>query len=169
MKKLVCLVALFSVLGLFAPQVAQTQFGFLFRHPLEGKYAPDFTLDTLNNRNVNFTEFRDGQPAILFFWTTWCPHCRRELKELSARKVELNQKEIKLILIDLEESPAQVKSYFKRSDIYFDVFMDTKAVVAENYRIMGVPSYFFVDSTGKVKAVEHVFLEDYEVVLLGEK
>ena len=60
--------------------------GSFMTQTLIGKPAPDFTLDTLSAKQVNMTSYRSGKKAIIFFWATWCPHCRVQLKELNARR-----------------------------------------------------------------------------------
>src|SRR3990172_4604151 len=43
--------------------------------PLEGFYAPDFSLaDSLTGQQVTLGEYY-GRPVLIFFWTTWCPNC----------------------------------------------------------------------------------------------
>lgn len=165
MKKIAGGLILVLVMGALVTQVADAQFFSFFRHPLEGKVAPDFTLNTLTKKDVNFSEFRNGQSAVLFFWATWCPHCRVEIKVLSEKKDELQEKGIKIILIDIEETAEQITDYFNRSGISADVFLDKDAVVAESYSIMGVPSYFLINNDGVVESVGHVFPEDLEKIL----
>jgi len=155
MKKHVVWLVLFLVVSLFVVQMCEAQF-FSFKHPLEGKPAPDFTLNTLQSQNINFGEYRDDKASIIFFWATWCPHCRRELKDLKA-------------LVNIEEPAGQIRSYLKRANLTFDIFMDTDATVAQGYKIMGVPSYFLVDKEGSIRSVGHVFPEDYEDTLRAKK
>ncbi len=40
--------------------------------------APDFKLQDTNGGLVMLSSYKGKQPIILFFWTTWCPYCRRE-------------------------------------------------------------------------------------------
>ncbi|MCK5215353.1 MAG: TlpA family protein disulfide reductase [Candidatus Omnitrophica bacterium] len=139
---------------------------FFFRHPLIGKEAPDFTLDTLKNTNVNFTAYRQDQPAILFFWATWCAHCRTQIKVLSEEIPALNQEGIKVALIDLQENPRLIKRYLNSNKLNVDIFMDSDAYVAQEYGVQGVPTFVFVDKSGLVKAVEHYMSDDYKDLIL---
>ena len=150
-------IALFCIIGVV---VAQAQFAF-FGHPLKGKPAPDFTLDTLNG-SQNLAQVRQGQKAILFFWATWCPHCREQLQELDSRKGEFKSKNIEIVLVDLAESEQLVRQYMKKENIRFNVFLDRNSTVTEQYGVYGVPTYFFVDEQGVVQTVEHFLPEDYE-------
>ena len=58
---------------LFAAQPLRTE---------TSELATNFTLLDLENKEFSLSDFK-GKPVILFFWTTWCPYCRGELKKLN--------------------------------------------------------------------------------------
>ena len=157
---------LFLIVFVFGLSKVNAQF-FLFGNPLEGKKAPDFTLSTLKKTSVNMTEYRDGKSAILFFWTTWCPHCRSALRNLNTQYAEIEKKGIKFILINIEESKSQVASYLKRNSIRLDVFLDEDGSVAGDYALVGVPSYYLIDKNGIVISVGHDLADDYKDLLVS--
>jgi len=141
------------------------QFFFMQQNSLVGKPAPDFTLATVSGEKKNMTEFRNGDSAIIFFWATWCPHCREQLKSLNDRADELKEKGIKLILVDLGEGQNQVRSFIEKQKINFEVFLDEDSSLTNIYDLIGVPTFFLVDREGIVQAVEHDIRDDYEEIL----
>ena len=74
-------------------------------------------------------------------------------------------KNIKLILVDIGETPEEVRQYTQKNKISFDVFLDVQSSLAESYGIIGVPTFVFVSADGKIKAVEHSLPKDYEKIL----
>jgi peroxiredoxin len=134
---------------------------------LIGQSAPDFTLETLRGQEASMAQFRGGQPAMIFFWATWCPHCRRELGDLIRQGNQIERKGIKVVLVDVGESLQEVKAYFDAHEISYEVFLDRNKKVAKNYRIVGVPTFFFVNKEGNVVAAEHTLPRNYEEILLG--
>jgi peroxiredoxin len=136
----------------------------MFGNPLEGKAAPDFTLSTLTKNSVKLSEYRQGQPAIIFFWATWCPHCREALEVLDARAFEIEKQGIKVVLVDVGEDKGDVASYLKAHNIKADVFLDEDTSVSNDYSILGVPTFFLVTQEGMIKAVQHTFPEDYQEI-----
>ena len=158
-----CVVLIF---GLFNFSNASGQL-FMEESPLVGKAAKDFTLNTLKAQNVNMTKFRDDQSAIVFFWATWCPHCREQLSALNSSRQEIEKKGIKIILVDLGESPDQVRSYVEKNKIDLDVFLDQDQELAQDYGLIGVPTLVFIDKKGITKAVDHHLPENYEQILSG--
>ena len=129
---------------------------------LVGKPAPDFTLDTLQEKKVDMTQYRAGHDAIIFFWATWCPHCREQIKELNAHAADIAQKGIKILLVDIGEEEGLVRAHAERHQIKMDVFLDRDSSVSETYRIIGVPTFYFVDKKGIIKDVDHALPEHYE-------
>ena len=75
---------------------------------------------------------------------------------------EIAQKGIKVILVDLGEEVSDVQAYVKRYQVGFDVFLDIDSTLGEPYRIIGVPTFYFLNEKGIIKEVSHGFPDDYE-------
>ena len=162
MKKMLLLS--FFVLSTLSPVYASGQF-FFFENSLEGKPAPDFTLKTLDGKELNLTKFREGHAAIVFFWATWCPHCGEQFRELGKLTDELERKGIKLILVNLDEDVRSIPRYVQQYNIKHEVALDTDSAVADKYGIVGVPTFYFVDKSGVIKLMEHELPENYGEIL----
>lgn len=148
-----------------AVPAAQAQFG-LFGNPLIGKQAAEFTLKDLDGQVWTLSRIRNGRPAILFFWATWCPHCRSQLKVLNGEIEAIHQKGIEVILVDLEEDVKQVKSFMDRNGFDLNVLVDPNGKTADDYVIPGVPTFYFIAADGNIRAVEHGLPDDYENILM---
>src|SRR3989338_1680398 len=153
----------FLVSCFFIPSYAMGQMSFLdfFRNQHADKPAADFTLKALNGEEINMTKYRDGKDTIIFFWATWCPHCRTELKRLNDDGLTLEKEGIKLLLVDLGENKEVVEAYVKKNHVKFPVLLDEESSLAEPYGIIGVPTFFLVNKQGVVKSVAHAFPKDY--------
>ncbi len=150
----------------FRPSSAMGQFFFLENENV-GKPVKDFTLKTVGGAPVSLTDFRQGGKAVIFFWATWCPHCRRELTELNKNKSTLEQKGIKVVLVDVGEEEEAVRRYAQSNNIGMTIFLDETTSVAEEYGLVGVPTFYLVDKQGIVRHVDHAMPENYEAVLEG--
>lgn len=138
--------------------------GFL-DHPLKGKAAPDFILNTFNAKDVKFSDVSKGKKAIIFFWATWCPHCREQIQALKDRLPKLAKDGIEIVLVDIGEDLPVVKKFMQAKKYDFNVFLDSNSYVAEIYQVYGVPSLFFVGKDGKIREMLNVFPDDYEEIL----
>ena len=140
---------------------------FFFENPLIGKQAPDFTLNSIKEKNVNLTTFRDGKPAIIFFWATWCPHCRVQLDMINTNQAALQAKGVRVALVDLGENVKQVQAYMSANKISMDVFLDEDSSVSDAYGVIGIPTFILVTADGVVRAVEHEIPENFEQILFS--
>jgi len=154
-----------SILMLAMPPQAKAQL-FFMPDSLIGKAAPEFTLKNLEGKELSMTKYRDGQSAVIFFWATWCPHCRTALKGLHQKKAEFETKGIKLILVDLGESAEEVREHLFKTKMDLDVFLDMDTALSEIYGIIGVPTFFLVNKDGVVKQIDHALPKNYEEILL---
>ena len=167
MKKTICLVFMLSVFAVvLRPSLAMGQFFFLENENV-GKPVKDFTLKTVGGAPVSLTDFRQSGKTVIFFWATWCPHCRRELTELNKNKALWDQKGIKVALVDVGEQEEVVRQYAQSNNIGMTIFLDESTSVAEDYGLVGVPTFYLVDKQGIVRHVDHAMPEDYEAILEG--
>lgn len=156
------------ILGLlltaFDPSLASGQFFFMENESI-GKPAQDFTLPTVGGTKMGLADFRKQDKAIVFFWATWCPHCRKELGNLVQKKEELAQKGIKVALVDVGEDEATVKQYLQKNKVGFTVFLDQETAVAESYNVVGVPMFWLIDKQGVVRDVQYSLPLNYDEIL----
>ncbi len=143
---------------------------FLFAaQPVKAKaynLAPDFNLLDLEGKEFSFSSIK-GKPAILFFWTTWCPYCQKELKQLEDSRQELSENGVELIAIDAQEPADKVKKFFGSRRFSFKVLLDTDGEVSQSYGVMGVPTYAFIDKEGRIVSTSHSFLQkEYKDLIL---
>lgn len=112
--------------------------------------APPFRLPSLDGREYALSDFR-GQPVILSFFTTWCPYCAEELPLLEKLYKEYREKASLVVLgINLQEPENLVRKFTERIGISFPVLLDAKGETASLYRILGLPTLFFIDPQGKI-------------------
>lgn len=136
---------------------------FLFMEDqLQGKPAPDFKLPKLSGGSQTLTEFRDGKKVIVFFWATWCPHCREQLSAMNLKVDEMNQKGIKIAAVDLGENEKTARNFLKNKNIKLDIFVDEKSLTEELYNLIGVPTLVFIDEKGIVQGVKHSFPDKFD-------
>ena len=109
---------------------------------------------------------RQGKKAILVFWATWCPHCYEELGTINDNFASIEQKGIKIILVDVGETKEDVKEYFYQRQMKLISFLDEDSVLQGPYHLIGVPTLIFIDEKGIIRSVTHEFPSDYEEYLV---
>jgi len=128
---------------------------------LIGKPAPDAVLARSDGAPGSVVGSFQGHRTILVFWATWCPHCYEDLGQIYAGLASIEQKGIKVILVDVGETPQDVKNYFASRQMKLASFVDEDSVMQRPYRLIGVPTLIFIDEKGTVRNVAHEFPSNY--------
>ncbi len=123
----------------------------------ERSLAVDFKLSDLNQNTVTLSNFKDKQPVILFFWTTWCLFCRKELKTLKDMYPGLKEEGWELFAVDVGEPLYRVENFTQSYFLNFRVLLDKDAAVAQAYGILGVPTYILINKEGYIVFVGNYF------------
>lgn len=166
-KTVISILVILALVGVSRVQ-AGAQF-FLMGNPLVGGAAPDFDLDDLDNQPQKFSDISRGQDTIIFFWATWCPHCRSQLQELKNGVAQLEKSGINVLLIDLGEDAGTVRPFLAKGRIEFKTLLDLGGEVADQYKVIGIPTFVFVDKQGMIRAVENFLPKDYLDLFSEEK
>jgi thiol-disulfide isomerase/thioredoxin len=67
------------------------------------RVAPDAPLgQTLDGKALTLADFA-GKPVIVFFWASWCPHCRNELPVLERLQAAAGKERMRVIAVNVEE------------------------------------------------------------------
>jgi thiol-disulfide isomerase/thioredoxin len=113
-----------------------------------GEEAPNFKLKTIDGKTVQLSDFR-GQGVLLNFWASWCGPCKAEMPFIEEAKKE-NIKGVKIIAVNIRETPLVVRQYFNRHHLDFTTLLDRKGEVTETFNIDKIPSSYLIDKNGVV-------------------
>ncbi len=105
-------------------------------HALQcGDIAPDFSLISTDNEEINLYQLLETQPVIIsFFRGSWCPFCVKELEHFQ-NNLELIQKNAHFIAISPQKSSisAQLK---KEKSMSITILTDTKNNIANKFGLV---------------------------------
>ena len=112
--------------------------------------APDFTVRTLDGKDVKLSDFR-GRPVWINFWATWCPPCRAETPDIQEVYKAHQSDGLVVLAISIGENASTVSDYVKRTRTTYTVGLDQGTGIAAQYRIVGIPTHFFIDRDGVIR------------------
>jgi peroxiredoxin len=140
-----------------------------FAAPEIGASAPDFSTMRLSGEPFVLSQTR-GTPIILNFWATWCVPCEIEMPELQALHVA--HPSIRVIGVNLSESPAVIADWMARGGFTFDIALDPAGQIASLYALRGQPTTFILSPSGVILeilygATTRAALEDILAPYLG--
>ena len=112
--------------------------------------AREFKLNDLNGKAVSLSDYKGKKSVVLIFWTTWCPYCRTALKSLSKNESISRGEYLELLAINVGEPKLKVSNFIKALSFKFRVLLDSDSEVADDFGLLGVPTYYIIDKSGKV-------------------
>lgn len=125
-----------------------------------GDTPPDFTLTSLDGKDVTLSELR-GKKVVLNFWATWCPPCKAEMPHMQNYYEQYAKKDnVEIIAVNLTKAErdvtddAKVDSVMTFRDSYnltFPILLDPKNSAGEDYQILTIPTTYFIDSNGYIQ------------------
>ena len=122
--------------------------------PVIEALAPNFRLiDVRNNRTLQLSDLR-GKPVFVNFWGTWCQPCRVEMPEMQKIYDQYkDQVEIVGISMGPRDTPESVRQFLNENHYGWTFIHDPDYAVATEYRIQAIPTSFFIDRNGVIKAM----------------
>ena len=126
--------------------------------PETGKPAPDFSATTIKGQKVTLTDMR-GHPFWLTFGATWCQECRVENPDIQAAWEKYRGQGLKLLSIWIQDDRSTIIDYSKRIGLTYPKVDDADSRMESAYRIVGIPSHFFIDGKGILREIRISGLE----------
>jgi peroxiredoxin len=114
----------------------------------EGNLAPEFTLNDLNDNEVNLSDFR-GKIVVVNFWATWCEPCKDELPFFQAISDNWT-----ILAINKKEGEGAVFSFISGEEYTFTVLLDSAGEVNTLYNVDTLPTTFFIDAEGIIREIK---------------
>ena len=117
---------------------------------LIGQPAPNFTLPTLGDEELDLESFRNGRPALVTFWGVACGPCRLEAPHLSRMHLE-HGTEIAIIAVNAYPETAEtVREFAIEKDLVHPIVLDGATVARESYHVQAYPTTFWINREGIV-------------------
>ena len=115
----------------------------------EGPAAPRFALGTVDGTQMISLADRNGRPAVVNLWATWCPPCRREMPLLA--ETALARKDVDFLFANQGEGSAKIRAYLKDENLEIEnVLVDPMRSLSSHYGAPGMPVTLFLRPDGTV-------------------
>ena len=116
-----------------------------------GEAAPSFTLQDLNGKPVNLSDFK-GKVVILDFWATWCPPCVMEIPHFIELHEQYKDQGFAMVGISLDrQGVGVVESFVQKYRVNYPILMADGQVDKAYGGITGIPTTFVIDAAGNIR------------------
>jgi len=132
--------------------------------------ASDFNLKDIDQDMVSLSNYKNKSAVILIFWTTWCPMCLTELRNLNNMYSVFKKEGIEVLAIDSGELEDTVSSFINSSFLAYRVLLDKDTYVTRSYKAEGFPLFVLINKEGKIVFQDNYFpLSEYRKLILTEE
>ncbi len=121
-----------------------------------GAAAPEFALPVYGGGGNGLVDLRAlrGHPVLLNFWSESCPPCRVEMPYLERTYAQYGAHgAFALLGIDQADPKEDIAPFGKVFQITYPLLFDKGGAVNAAYGVTAIPTTYFIDSTGIVRAV----------------
>lgn len=119
--------------------------------PEIGEVAPEFSARTIDGEDIAFPP-AGGKPAWIVFNATWCSNCRAETPDVEEAFREYGE-DVEIISVYVSDTLGAVKAYSDQLELTFPQILD-EGDIAAKYRVLGLPTHYFVDENGEVEGID---------------
>lgn len=112
--------------------------------------APDFTLETLDGKNMRLSDLR-GKAVLLNFWATWCGPCKIETPWLVELQNQYRSQGLQIVGVAMDDSGKdEITKFAKEMGMNYPVLLGKEAVGDAYGGIPYLPETFFIGRDGKI-------------------
>jgi len=134
--------------------------------PLQGKAAPEFTLEDLNGKKLSLADYK-GKALLINFWATWCAPCKIETPWLIELRNQYAAQGFEVLGISTEGDDLQkddkagwardktaIAKFVQEMKVPYPVLIDGDSLSQPYGGLDEMPISFFVDRKGTVVAAQ---------------
>ena len=110
--------------------------------------AIDFNVQNGNGTNTYLSDFQDGKPIVLNFWSSQCSPCVAEMPDFQLLYEEYKDR-VHFVMIDsigaLGETKTMGKTFIEEKGYTFPVYYDVNQNAQEAYSVYSFPTTYLIN------------------------
>ena len=111
-----------------------------------------YQLVDLDGNPIRLADLR-GKVVWLNFWASWCPPCQSETPLLRSMDERYRDRGLALVGVQVQQTVDDGKRYAATYSLKYRIGADVTGEIFHEYRVFALPTQFFVDPSGVVRAV----------------
>lgn len=122
---------------------------------MKGQPAPEFALQSLDNKTVHLSDFH-GKAVLLNFWATWCEPCKIEMPWFVDLQKQYGPEGLQIVGVAMDDASQQdIAAFAKNMGVNYPILIGKEAVGDSYGGVQFLPATFYIDRDGKV--VDKIF------------
>ena len=124
----------------------------------EGDMAPNFTLPSIyaEKPTIDLESLR-GKTVYVDFWASWCAPCLRSMPAYNELYNRYHEQGLEFVAINVDNPIEDGLDFLLDTPLDFLIPSDPDGEVTERFGVIGMPTSYLIDPTGKVRLVHMGF------------
>lgn len=115
-----------------------------------GKPAPDFTLKTLDGKDLKLSDLR-GKAVLLNFWATWCTPCKAEMPWFVDFQKQYAGQGLQVVGVAMDDaSKEEIGKFAHDMGVNYPVVLGRESVAEQYGGVQFLPTTFYIDRNGNI-------------------
>ncbi|MFC0473380.1 TlpA disulfide reductase family protein [Halalkalibacter kiskunsagensis] len=118
-----------------------------------GMIAENFILPMHTQESGELWDYH-GDIIILNMWASWCEPCRDEMPDLMDLQRDYSEEGLTILTVNMqtfERTLQDAPNFIEELEITLPVFFDVEGVVADRYKIIGMPITYIIGRDGTIE------------------
>ncbi|MDP2715313.1 TlpA disulfide reductase family protein [Rheinheimera sp.] len=108
-------------------------------------------LSELDGSPVSSMQQLNGKVILVDFWASWCVPCRKSFPWLNAMQQRHGAEGLLVLAVNEDNERSDARRFLQQIPAQFAVLYDEAGALAQQYRLMGMPSSFLIDKKGQIR------------------
>lgn len=122
---------------------------------VQGVAAPDFTLKSLDGKDVHLSDFK-GKAVLLNFWATYCQPCKIEMPWFAELNKQYGPQGLEIVGVAMDDvGNDAIRKYATELGVNYPILVGKESVADLYGGMQFLPTTFYIDRQGKI--VDRVF------------
>ena len=117
-----------------------------------GDIAPTFQTTRADGMAAHFPAAWAGKPVVIRFWADWCRYCEGEMKDIEGVYRRLKPRGLEVVAVNAGQDRKTVAGFMAKLGVSYPALLDEDSAIARRYGVVGLPTTYFVDPGGIVRA-----------------
>ena len=93
-----------------------------------------------------------GHKSIIFFWASWCSHCREEIPVLKTVISDYQDKGYNIYLVSHDNDIEELSNFIKSENLNYEIYFDQKRIIRANFdpEVSSVPLTYIINEDAKL-------------------
>ena len=111
--------------------------------------ATDFQVQTMDGQTVRLSDFKDGKPIVINFWSHKCSPCVQEMPTFQGLYEEYKDK-VHFLLINTYSDTAASNEFITSYQYTFSVYHDVNREARKSLYVPSLPTTYIIDQNFNV-------------------